>query len=738
MRYFFLYLISFLLVLTSFTHEANAQFRKRETPSKTEVIPPWETSDTLLAAIPINRQIFHENVIRAIRRIDLLDGVENGKINLPDEQKNAILNRILFQEIPQINILIENLPKATHQEKIAFHRALEKMLQGFYRRNFETTETSYYVNMTRNFKQMLLSIEKEEALQFVQQNITIYSIDNSDLLNLHPTEKAYLFEHYGLQHPKEMIKRLDEFHNETYADKIIAKAAQVDPTTVLIYANSTSVLSQAVRRNKDPMVQTIVKISSESRNPNRALPFLNEIHTGQKTIAQVDALSKDEVAYFNALVQLKKDPHNLENTALDNEILYRGLGFVRVVNELHERPANIRFASLMKHSAEELYFMILGGQDEIYTSSFTWMFARLMEKMAPTPGNDFLAALNNSHFRTFIRMNSGYGTLETFLNSMSKNAQTEIMKQFVADLEKGAPHDLEDAVDVADAFGGLKNKELLDFLKKEVKLNYERTYSLNNEESKKGVIVYGLLSTIFNHSENTGQLNDNLNSVIPPITSVPNQSLRNSKGEVIQQVFFYGDDDGKMSYQNFVPLFRGPQWTTEQNQYWIKFTSKGANKVIIYANKPLTEPEDEVAQRKLKEYFIENNIEPTVVVHRGHSYFLNSTIANLTPSAKVVVLGSCGGYHNLGAVLDAAPDAHIISSKQVGALSVNVPISTAINDQLLAGKDLDWVKMWSDLERHFSRQGRYQQELFSDYIPPNKNLGAIFIKAYRKLESLEN
>lgn len=737
MKYYFLSFIGMTLIFCFSSENGHAQFRKREIQKKVSEAPLWETSDTLLQPIPINRQIFHENVIRAVRRIDLLDGLENGQIVLQDEEKTAILNQVLFTELPHINILIENLPEATHQQKIGYYRALEKLVQGFYVRPFETTETGYYINMTRNFKEMLLAIEHKTTSSFVQNNINIYSINNSALLNPFPEDKAYLFEQYGLKNPKEMIKRLEEFHNEPFADKIITKAAHVDPTTVLIYANSTSVLSQAVRRNKDPFVQTIVKISSQSRNPNRALPFLNEIHTGKRTIAEVDALSNDEVAYFNALVQLKKDPANIENSALDNEILYRGLGFVRVVNELHERPANVRFASLMKHSAEELYFMILGGQDEIYTSSFTWMFARMMEKMKPTPGNEFLAELHNSHFRTFIRMSSGYGTLETFLNSMSKSAQTDIMQQFVAGLEKGPAHDLGDAVDVADAFGGLKNKELLNFLKQEVKANYERTYALNNDESKKGVIVYGLLSTIFNHSENTGQLNENLNSFIPPITSVPNQSLRNSKGEVIQQVFFYGDDDGKMSYQNFVPLFRNNQWTTEQNEYWIKFTSKGPNKVIIYANKPLTEPEDEVAQRKLKEYFIKNNIEPTVVVHRGHSYFLNSTIANLTPSAKVVVLGSCGGYHNLGAVLDAAPDAHIISSKQVGALSVNVPISTAINDQLLAGKDLDWVKMWSDLEKHFARQGKYQQELFSDYIPPNKNLGAIFIKAYRKLESLE-
>lgn len=736
MRYYLLSSIIISFLISSSTSDAHAQFRKKQN-TEDKVAQEWLNSDTLLKPVPINRQIFTDNIVRIIRRLDGKDGFEDGIIEVSDPEKSAQLTKIILGDIPKLDILIENLPSASHQDKIGYHRALENMLKQFFHRGFVNTEANYFANMTSNFRNMLIAIEEDKMNDFIKKEINIYSIDNSSLLDKFPKEKAFLFESYGSLYPKEMIKRLGEFYNEPFADKIVSKAAQVDPTTILIYATSTSVLSQTVRRNPDPLVQTIVRIGSESKNPNRALPFVNEVHRGKKTIAQVDALSRDEVQYFKALVNLKKDPINKDNSALNTEILYRGLGFVRVVNELHERPAHIRFASLMNHSAEEIYFMIVGGQDEIYTSSFTWMFDRLVEKMKPAKGNELLADLNNSNFRTFIRMCAGYGTLETFLNTMNSTEQTLVMKQFVSGLEKGAPHDLEDAVDVADAFGGLKNKEILEFLKKEVKENYERTYKLNNHESQKGVIVYGLLSTIFNHSENTGDLSDNLNSLIPPITSVPNSSLRNEKGEVIQQVFFYGDDDGKMSYANFVPLFRNSTWKTEQNQYWIKFTSTGKNKVIIYANKPLTEPEDEVAQRKLKEYFIKNNIEPTVAVHRGHSYFLTSTIENLTPSAKVVVLGSCGGYHNLGAVLDAAPDAHIISSKQVGALSVNVPISTSINDYLLAGKDLDWVAMWSDLEKYFKRQGRAQNELFSDYIPPNKNLGAIFIKAYRKLETIE-
>ena len=104
----------------------------------------------------------------------------------------------------------------------------------------------------------------------------------------------------------------------------------------------------------------------------------------------------------------------------------------------------------------------------------------------------------------------------------------------------------------------------------------------------------------------------------------------------------------------------------------------------------------------------------------------------MVKETKIVMLGSCGGYHNLGKVLDQSPDAHIISSKQVGAMNVNEPIIKAINDQLVAGNDVDWINTWKSLNVYFANKGKLK-ELFNDYIPPHKNLGAIFIKAYRRM-----
>lgn len=725
-------------------HQATAQ-RKKDRDKETIPVAaphPWEV-DTLIKPIPINRQGFTDKVAAQVRRADLRDGTVDQKIELQDSTTSRMLTEVLLYQVPKIMIHIENLEQADHRAKLGYHRSLEGLMRRLNVLSLETGDLSYFRKSVNNFEAIIIAKEEKRLHEFIQQNANIYTLDNGDLLDDFPEEKAYVFETVGTAKPEIMIKRLPEYAKEAYADPIVATAAKVVPGTILTYATSTSFLRSTIRRNQDPLVQSIVLIANESRSPLKVLPFLGDIHNNRKTVAEIDAITEDPIQYYKALVGLKLQNETIAKDYIDKELKLRGLQFVRVVNELHDSPAPVRFRSLSPFNAEDIYFMLIGSQDEIYTSSFTWMFHRMTELMNPTPGDEFLSKIHHDHFRTFIRMCAGYNTLSDFLATMGQDQKKTLMREFVANLEKGQPDDLEDAVDVADAFGSLTDKTIIDFLKSEIRANYERTYAANNQESEKGVIVYGLLSTIFNHNESDAGLNNNLTSIIPPITYVPYEFLRDSTtSSVVQQVFFYGDKDGMGAYNNYLNLFRNNKWEIEYtNKYWTKITATGKNKVTIYSNVPLpeeAEENDEFAQNKLQAYLDEQGIHPSVIIHRGHSYYLPTTLKHLSPSARIIVLGSCGGYHNLATVLDASPDAHIISSKQVGALRINVPIINALNDDLIAGRDVNWIDMWKNLSSYFASQGAGQQDLFSDYIPPNKNLGAIFIKAYRKMAMASN
>jgi hypothetical protein len=714
----------------TFSVDASAK-KKKKKKDKTEKLEPWQI-DTLITPIPIGRQMFTGNVEKQVKKADMKDGAVDGIIDVEDTTVSRIVSQTLLQDVPHLINHIENFPNTPNQTRIQYHRALENMMKRLNAKTLTPDNATYIRRSVTNFEELWLAREQNRVMDYVKQNDNIYTLDNSELLDGFPEAKAYVFESVGKAKPEVMIKRLPEFARESYADPIIAAAAKVVPGTILTYATSTSYLSAAVRRNKDPLVQTIVRIGTESRTPLKALPFLSDIHNKKRTIRQVDAITANPKEYYKALVELKIANDNISEKSVDAELDLRGLELVREVNRLHDSPAPTRFRSLMDFGAEDLYFMMIGSQDEIYTSSFTWMFDRMLEKMKPMTGDQLLDKVHRSHFRTFIRMAAGYNTLSPFLATIEEDKKTALMKDFVANLEQGPEDDLEDAVDVADAFGSITDPKLISFLKDEIKSNYERTYSGKNKESEKGVIVYGLLSTIFNSADNSNELSGQL-SVIPPITYVPYDALKNAKGEVIVQTFFYGDEDGRSSFASFKTNFPAAKWKTTSNKDWITFTSIGEHPIIVYANMPLEEPKDEEAQKALQQYLTDKSIVPTMVIHRGHSYHLDGSIENLTPDVKLVMLGSCGGYHNLAKILDRAPDANIISSKQVGSKSINEPIINSMFKQLLDGKDVNWIDTWAGLETYFSKRSAQERDLFSDYVPPNKNLGAIFIKAYRKM-----
>lgn len=181
-------------------------------------------------------------------------------------------------------------------------------------------------------------------------------------------------------------------------------------------------------------------------------------------------------------------------------------------------------------------------------------------------------------------------------------------------------------------------------------------------------------------------------------------------------------------------MFRGKSdWSISENPDWVSIKSTKGKPVWIFANRPLygeNDP-DEAAKDKLGAYLESKKLSPSIFIHRGHSYHVKSSLARIQSTARIVVLGSCGGYNNLNEVLTISPDAHIISSKQTGTKTVNEPILQAINTNLRNGKNIEWLPMWRELSAAFKGDAK-AKELFDDYVPPYKNLGAIFIKAYRK------
>lgn len=710
----------------------NAQNRKH----KEKELTIYEI-DTLINPVPMQRSLFFDKVKKQQNIADAADGKIDKKITINDDELGStILTQSLIRDVNQIQIMIENLPfedKFTeNQTKLGYHRSLENVVVQY--NNDKRNDPYYFRKLVQNFRGMIVAKSEGKLEAFVKENVNIYSWINGQFLS--ESDKDFLCQEIGKQDPEMMIKKLPLFMNKPCANVVVAAAAKSAPDEVFNYAASTNVsLKNCIERNPDPLVQTIVKICRESKSYLKAKTFLSDIHNKKLTIAEVDKITDNQNLFFKNLVRLKIENKTLGNSSINSELEYRALrDYVRVMDELHESSEAVRFKCIEDLSPEAIYYIIVYGQEEIYTSSFTGAFKRMMEKMKPLKGNEFLEKLSYDRFRTFIRMSAGFGRLDQFLTTFGESEKQKLMKDFVANLDKGKENDLEDAVDVADAFGSIEDSSLVIFLKNEVKANYELAYE---NRSKKGMKVYALLATLFEGAkdnitdESAAERSAKLN--LPPINFVPYEKLIDADSAVVEQFFFYGDEDGKMSYNSFLSNFKNGKWKLTTSKYWINITSNSGKPVNIFANLPLTEPDDEEAQKQLNKYMDDNNIHPSILIHRGHSYHLPTTLERLSNHTKVVVLGSCGGYHNLATILDNSPDAQIISTKQTGAMAVNEPILRALNDDLLEGVDVNWVNMWKRLGEEF--KGKTSETLFKDYVPPHKNLGAIFIKAYRRLDS---
>ncbi|GAA4452795.1 hypothetical protein [Rurimicrobium arvi] len=692
--------------------------------------------DTLINPVPLQRSLFFDKVKKQQKRADAFDGKIDDYINFNNDSiSSRTLTNSLLREISKIEIMIENLPIADkfteNQTKLGYLRSLEQVLIRFNDDN--KVDPLYYKRLVNNFRDMVIAKYEGNLSAFVRGNVNVYTMGNSQMLG--DDDKEFLCEELAKKDPTLLIRRLPEFINKPCADIVIAGAAKINPDEIFNYASSTNAgLKNAVERNTDPLVKTIVKIVRESKSPLKAKTFLHDIHNGTLSIAEVDKITEDQDLFFKNLVRLKIENNDLGNASINSELEYRSLrNYVRVMDELHEKPEAVRFKCIENLSPEAIYYIIIYGQEEIYTSSFTGAFKRLMEKMKPMTGDEFLGKLHYDRFRTFVRMCAGFNRLDQFLATFTEEKKKELLSSFIANLDKGKEDDLEDAVDVADAFGSIEDSSMIAYLREEVKKNYEVSYQ---HRSKKGLQVYALLATLFDGAKDTvtnetaEERSKKLN--LPPINYVPYATLTHDSAAVVEQFFFYGDEDGKMSYASFLNNFKGPKWKMTTTKYWVNITSTSGRPISVYANLPLAEPEDEDAQRALNKYLDENAINPAILIHRGHSYHLPTTLERLNDKTKVVVLGSCGGYHNLSTILTNSPDAQIISTKQTGAMAVNEPILRALNDNLGEGTDVNWVNMWKRLDGEF--KGKPAESTFRDYVPPHKNLGAIFIKAYRRLE----
>lgn len=693
---------------------------------------------------PKNRELFHDYIDREQRDLLAADGKQDGQLTYGgNEDISLLLTQAIVRTVDEFQYDIETDSLLDHRLKVNYLTGMSNILR-YVKNNWRSKKVNL-LHLPQIINAYKKSVEDDRVGNSIEGVVYSLPYDAGHALLAagifngnegYQRSKDLLILKYCTLHPSQTFITLKDNPDVPFADSLVKAVARRYPAQLYTYAQANNKLGGIIRNIKDDEFVKAVTRMARSKSGQLYFPFLDNIVKGKLTFEELDAAEGDSLQYYRLLVKTQMDYVERainKDTAIAFKELTQRLEkkakdvFVTTINGLHNENDAVRFRCIQPLTAEELYYLAVLSDGLIYTSSYTNGVYPLMMKKISHRGDSLLLRLNFDHYRKFISQAAAYNTLGNFLSTFPRHEDaSDLMKAFVGGLEKA--QGLEDGVDVADSYASIieTNKKLAADVLTLVQQNYQRNLDENNP---KGIAIYNILNKLFLSADSTKNIDLTKELGIPPVYNVPFSSLTNEKGEVIAQVFFYGDKDGQAIFNGFQNMFAGGNWSIDRsNPQWITIRSIKGSPVIIYANKPLPEEtgEDDKAQQALDQYLQKNNLHPTVTIHRGHSYFANSTISYMASSSRIVFMGSCGGFHLIDSILHKSEDAHIIASKQIGKTAINKPFFQLLTEKLRNGNSIDWIPFWKEFKSKATVEG------FEDYIPPYKNLGAIFIKAYRK------
>jgi hypothetical protein len=643
----------------------------------------------------------------------------------------------LFDKVAEIENYIQTQPIDT-SKKIVFLNGLQEALRSFeyYYKTNQLNENAIGELMDSYKKALdldwhassIFPVVRESAVEIgailvtcspFKSNIGIYE------------SKEFVVSKAFQKNPNNILPVLFDIPDVSIVDSLIKVIAKTQVENIYKYSQATDTeLGRRIQNINEPLIKFILKLANLHEG-QLYFPFLDNLFYGRISMDDIrETLGEaKKVQYYQLLVKtwidytgrMAKGDTALAVHPLIDMLRQKAVeSFVNDINSLHDFPDQIRLKIVKDLNAQELYYLVVLSENEIYTSSYLKLYSLIYDRTKKPDSYRLLESVHFDHSKKFIKMAANYNTLNDFLKRTNPSNAEGLIKSLPNQI---AANSLEDAVDVADTYSSILDKHLRKLILEEVTQNLSKLPA--NDEKR--VRIYHLLQTLFLSLDTSRHIDVSKEFGIPSVYSAENTFLRDRSGKIIIQQFFYGDKDGIAEFKSFMNAFSNANWETDKNPEWITTRSKKGVPVVIYSNRPLdkTKDLDARAQEQLCTYLEKKSLQPSIVIHRGHSYHLSSTIDQLAASSKVILLGSCGGYHNLNKVLRICPYAQIISTKQEGSGRINEPMIVYLTDLLRHGKDLDWEMIWKHLETKFKNNQK-----FKDYIPPHKNLGAVLIMAY--------
>ncbi len=682
----------------------------------------------LLQAQPATQRM---DFIKAeILRIDKIDGKEDGKVEMKDSISTALAHKAYFVWPDSIDSYIRNNHFKEVDQKIYrdyLFRCLRRVLPKTYRRS------AYFEELFHHLYREVVALHDGNLYGVLKVN-PVMSIHTCGIYRYEPVADSFLCFASRID-PDAIFKYVEDFSDRLYAQHVVDYTAIYAPHVAKKYFLQGDPVLNILKNSKDTAVKTILRINDTYGKKSNAFILLDAIVTGKMTMKEADQIGSNPKSYFEALNNIRRKRKPLAVYSLEKELEIQALKIVRNMNDLHNEKEPIRFAGINDFTTDQLYTLVVYSEEDIFTSTFDGIYRRFMTKLGKQNGLSLILSMGDNRFRTFIKQFAAYGKLDTFLaGNMSVEQRNILMIKFAAGLDQDEA-DISQAVEVADAYTSISDMTIKRILQQTISLELTRVSKANN---KRGQVIYSLLLNLFvNNQLFASEWYKTVSEVykLPPLDVLPIGKLfEQNKPSCVWQMYFYDDEDGDVSFNDLMSVFSDSSWIIEDHDsLYVTIKSNGGKLVDIYANRPKAEYE---GQALLENKFDSLGITPDVLIHRGHSYYAYKTIEKTKPGTKIFVLGSCGGYHNLNDIIDRAPNVSIISSKQIGIHRINNPILRELADNIREGRDVRWQDLWVKIDSRLKGEIPEIYGKFPDYIPPHKNLGAIFIRAYNNFMSL--
>jgi hypothetical protein len=544
----------------------------------------------------------------------------------------------------------------------------------------------------------------------------------------------------GLHNPALALRETGQYMPLTGGSRLFERFVLAAPDQAMGLASGTSKSARAVRdllsASNSPELALLARLAQD---PSIDLPrrgrvaiLAGRIARGELSIESALRIAGSTPKFFATVLDMRTagaDTAPLDRV-LENESL--------VLCQAAQQDLDGVLSSDLAHfRAVDLYALLAFGRAEANPRVFRAVFDRLLlpKWQAEKPaGNSFTGLLDrtkNWELRDFAAGALGAGRFDGLLSVEGH----EVVSRLARGVDRSSDP-LKEAMRLAEIVDATSSTALIEQVAAIVSAEFVRCREAGD---LRGSTLYGLLAAKLSM--------DGIATIAAPYLpflrsseSLDTALLFGARNDCIERYFFYDDDDGVESFESFRKSYEhDPAWEMEDRGEYVHLTGRGpeGRRIEIFANVPIDshlpknralEGEAERRQRAIAAALDERGLVATVVVHRGHSFWVEKTLSYLAKTTRLVILGSCGGAIEIHAVIEASHDAQVIATRGIGETEINDAILKAVNDRILGGEHtIRWNSFWQELE---SRWGK--SALFREYVSPEQDSATVLLRAYHR------